>query len=518
MARVFFLFSFIAIYSCSSAQQPADTFWHLANYNKKANSGIGWEKALKLLEGKPSHQTVVAVLDAGVDIYHPDFKNRIWTNKGEIQNNNIDDDSNGYVDDYYGWNFIGDVTFDNLEITREYVRLNKLYELKDLSTVDDLSEYQYYQKVKKELLAKVTESKVMFDYFNEVALGIDALETRYTTKINQQLLEKSRSKSRNEEIARITILNYYSENPELSYSEIKDELNEVYQHYDFLSNYGYNVYFNSRAELVGDHYENQNEQFYGNNKVYYGERFSSHGTHVAGIIASNSQNNYGSKGICQSCLIMSIRLVPEGDERDKDVANAIRYAVDNGAKVLNMSFGKSYSYNQEVIKDALVYAKSKGALFIHASGNDGQNNDEQPNYPNDFNGEFSDVWIEVGASSWTGTPNYIANFTNYGKVEVDVFAPGVAIYSTTPEKSYQSIDGTSMASPIVAGMAGLIWSYYPDFTAAEIKDIIIDSSIKIRKRQATPGTLFKKRACKISVTGSIVNLYEAMKLAQQRSQ
>ncbi len=516
MRKLLFLFS-LCIVSAVWSQEPTDTFWHLSSYSKSINSGIGWERGIPLVTGKESKPVVIAVIDAGVDIHHPDLKDQIWINEDEVNNNGIDDDNNGYVDDRYGWNFLGDMTYETLEITREYVRLNAKYELND-STQKNSSEYTYYQNLKAEYLAEKVDAQRYYEYFSEIHAGIEILEERYTTKITQKILENSRSTSRAEELAKLNLIREFKENPEFTYNEVKNNLKDYFDYYDYLSNYGYNPYFNVRTSLVGDDPNNAYEKGYGNNKLNYGDKFSSHGTHVAGIIASNGSNDFGAKGVCSNCLIMTLRVVPEGDERDKDVANAILYAADNGAQIINMSFGKNYAYNQIAVRDAIVYAKEKGVLFVHAAGNEAEDNDEVLSYPNDFNGEFDDVWIEVGASSWTGTPTYIADFSNYGLVSVDVFAPGVSIYSTTPDNQYQVMDGTSMAAPVVSGIAGVLWSYYPNFTAAEIKTIIIDSSIKIRRRQQIPGKFFKARACRISKTGSIVNLFEALKLAESRSQ
>jgi subtilisin family serine protease len=287
----------------------------------------------------------------------------------------------------------------------------------------------------------------------------------------------------------------------------------AYRHYDASYNYNYNPEFDPRRELVGDDYSNAREIGYGNNKVYYGEH-SSHGTHVAGIVAADASNDLGAKGICQSCDIMSIRNVPDGDERDKDVANGIRYAVDNGAKIVNMSFGKGYSHNAEVVKEAIQYAASKGVLLVHAAGNSNQNNDISDNFPNDFN-NITDNWIEVGASSWMKKPKVFAEFSNYGLEEVDIFAPGVDIYSTTPEGQYEAFNGTSMASPVVAGVAGYVWSYYPTLTAAQLKQILVESALEIKGRSRLPGSKKKTKACKISKYGSEVNLPAALRLAEK---
>ena len=219
---------------------------------------------------------------------------------------------------------------------------------------------------------------------------------------------------------------------------------------------------------------------------------------------------------------MVVRVVPDGDERDKDVANGIRYAVDNGAHIINMSFGKDFSPYKPVVDEAVRYATSNNVLLIHAAGNDGANNDSTSNYPQPpmSNGRIENSnWIEVGASSWQDLPNLAASFSNYGQHSVDVFAPGVSIYSTTPGSEYKRADGTSMASPVVAGLAALIMTYYPELTAAQVKEIIVESAISYSGEMVVqPGTQDRMVPFgTLSKTGSIVNAYEALKLAEERA-
>jgi subtilisin family serine protease len=508
----------------AKAQEPINTLWHLEPNNKKGNSGIGLAEAQEMVKGKTATTVIVAIADAGVDIYHPDLKTMLWTNTGEIASNGIDDDENGYVDDINGWNFLGETTYDNMELTREYARLNAIYELKDIDQTENQEEYLRYQTLKEAYLNESQEAKFYFEIFEQVKVGMELLEKEYGSSPTKDQLVNHKSKSRSEQITTQILQGIIKDSKELDYAAVKEEMEGAYEQYDFMYNYGFNVAFNPRTEKVGDDYSNPNEQGYGNNKVYYGEEFSEHGTHVAGIVAADASNDFGTKGICQSCKIMSIRNVPQGDERDKDVANGIRYAVDNGAKIVNMSFGKSYAQNTEVVKEAIRYAESENVLLIHAAGNDGKNNDNSENYPNDFNGEFNN-WIEVGASSWQKKPKALADFSNYGAAEVDLFAPGVAIYSATPENQYEAFDGTSMASPVVSGVAAFIWSYYPSLTAVELKKILLDSAVPIHGRNRIPGARKKHfysripRTCvsEISKTGGQVNLPAALRLAEERT-
>ena len=498
----------------TTAQQPTDTFWHLQPYSKKGNSGIGLEEAKEMMKEKTPQTVIVAIADAGVDIYHPDLKNMLWVNENEIPDNNIDDDGNGYIDDKYGWNFLGETTFDNMELTREYARLNAKYELKSAENIADVDKYNTYLILKEKYLKEQAGAKQTFEILQKMMNGMQALEKSYGEDMTLEEVTNHKPQNKFEQIGKLVLLATAKKSSEpFNFQAIKNEMQGGYDQYDFMYNYGYNAIFNPRPAKVGDDYEDATEQGYGNNKVYYGERFSSHGTHVAGIVAADASNDFGAKGICQSCKIMSIRNVPEGDERDKDVANGIRYAVDNGAKIVNMSFGKGYSYRPDVVKEAIRYAEDKGVLLIHAAGNSSQNNDNTNNFPNDSKNEFNN-WLEVGASSWEKKPSALAEFSNYGKEEVDLFSPGVAIYSTTPENNYEAFDGTSMASPVAAGVAAFVWSYYPSLTAAQLKQILIDSAIPIKGRNRVPGSRKRKKVNELSLTGAEVNLPAALRMAQ----
>ena len=501
-------------------QEPAND-WYFNDFDKKRLSGIGMDQALELAKGKQQHEIIVAVIDAGVDIHHPDLRGQLWINEDEIAGNNIDDDGNGYVDDIYGWNFIGgkdtSIGYDNMELTRQYAILKEKYSLTSASSVEDEDEYQYYLKLKEEFKLARDDAKSMYEFFKQIQLGMNTLEDDYGTDMTLDELRTHKSSSRNEELARLMLAaGAFGDITDFIYEDAKEEFDDSYEHYYYQFHYGYNTNFDPR-HLVGDDYSNSDERFYGNNEVYYDEDFSSHGTHVAGIIAANRLNDTGALGICQTAKIMSIRAVPNGDERDKDVANSIYYAVDNGAKIINMSFGKGYSHDSGVVKKALAYAQEKGVLLVHGAGNDAESNDVTDNYPSDFNGEFGSVWIEVGASSWEQSPKMLATFSNYGQTEIDLFAPGVSIYSTYPENEYEAIDGTSMASPVVAGVAAYVWSYYPEFSASEIRDIVLESAIEVKCKQRIPGSKKKSKLSKISVTGSLVNVGAAMQLAAERS-
>ena len=279
--------------------------------------------------------------------------------------------------------------------------------------------------------------------------------------------------------------------------------------------YGFNTDYDPRR-IVGDDYANTAERRYGNGDVMGPDAM--HGTHVSGIIGAVRNNGVGVDGVSPAVQIMSVRTVPDGDERDKDVANAIRYAADNGAKIINMSFGKAYSPHKAAVDAAVRYAMDKGVLIIHAAGNDAEDLSKNKNFPSPVyeGGGRAPNWIEVGASGWSSLDSLAASFSNYGRNEVDVFAPGVDILSTVPGNGYERESGTSMAAPVVTGVAALLMAYYPNLTASDVKRIILESATPMKEQMvAQPGSGAKVRFGDLSQTGGLVNVAAAVRMAQQ---
>jgi subtilisin family serine protease len=331
-----------------------------------------------------------------------------------------------------------------------------------------------------------------------------------TDSLSEASIRSVSSPQRRVRRAQKTLLYFYDQG--LSPSDLRDYKDQLQRQVE----YNYNPDFNPRP-IVGDDYSDKTERQYGNNDVEGPD--ASHGTHVAGIIGATRQNGLGVKGIARGIQLMSVRTVPNGDERDKDVANAIRYAVDNGADVINMSFGKSYSPYKSVVDAAVQYADSMGVLMIHAAGNDGANVDSTDNFPSPYyeDGGRAQRWIEVGASSWKGGKQLAARFSNYGAERVDVFAPGQSIYSTVPDNKYKRNDGTSMAAPMVSGLAALMMAYYPSLTATEVRSIILDTATRYQdQRVSRPGGKGTVQFGKLSRTGAIVNAKAALQRAEEK--
>jgi subtilisin family serine protease len=493
------------------------------NLDLKTDSvfGISTEKAYtQLLKGKKHVTVIVAVIDVGVDINHEDLKNVIWTNPKEIAGNHIDDDQNGYVDDLHGWNFIGGSTGDVQYENYEYVRLIRfekpMYESTDTTKLSaaELVKYHDYLRMKRRLDRTIKSVQANMKDYDSSLMVVDTLLTDMNIK-NPKLSDFKNYKPKNE--AQKNIVNYVIANDSLDDfaafrqqqkdAELKADQNEL--------DYALNVNYDPR-DIVGDDPNNDKERFYGNNDVIGPDALDGHATHVSGIIGAVRDNNMGIKGVANDVLILPVRTVPDaGDERDKDVANAIRYAVDNGAKVINMSIGKDYSWDKKVVDDAVKYAASKDVLIVHAAGNENADRDKKTFYPNKIYADSSGMassWIEVGASDSRDDETLKANFSSYGKVNVDVFAPGVDIKSTIKGSKYGLMRGTSMASPVVAGLAALIRSYYPKLTVVQVKEIILNSVEKVNHevKVSGRGMVEFSELCK---SGGIVNAYNALKLA-----
>ncbi|MGG7036833.1 MAG: S8 family peptidase [Flavobacterium sp.] len=477
--------------------------WSHLDLQKDSVPGMSVDKAYsELIKNKKGTKVIVGVIDSGVDINHKDLKGAIWTNKKEKPNNGKDDDNNGFVDDVHGWNFLGESNNENLELVRI------------LKKGDDGSEtYKKAQAEYDKKYQEVAPNKPIVD----MILKADKTIREHLKKDNYTAEELN-------EIASVKYDLYQSKKIMLSFIEQagKDfhaNLEEFKDYvYDNL-NYNLNKEFDGRQPL-GDNPDDMSTKNYGNNVVYSKDRKDSlHGTHVAGIIAQGRNNKIGGDGVAENVEIMPIRAVPNGDEYDKDIALAIRYAVDNGATVINGSFGKDFSPHAAWVWDAIKYAASKDVLFVHAAGNDGKDIDTEPNFPTDEIDlkEFADNVLTVGAINYNYGENVVADFSNYGSKNVDVFAPGVKIYATIPNNEYKYEQGTSMAAPNAAGVAALIRSFYPNLKAAQVKQILMQSGSPLNFDVAVGENGDKMPFSKACVSGKLVNAYNALKMAEEMS-
>ena len=482
--------------------------WSHLDLVKDTIPGMSVDKAYaELLQGKTGKKVIVGIVDSGVDIEHEDLKGMIWTNPKEIPGNGIDDDKNGFIDDIHGWNFLGDAVHENLEMTRIVKKGD-----------DGSAEYKNALAQYEEKSKKVLEDKQQVDFLLDVHNTIK----KELNKTTYKLEDLSTITSTDPKVARSKMIMtqiFGNAGPTFDpEAELEDYREQVYDQF----NYNLNKDYDGR-KVVGDNPEDIKNNHYGNNIVFGPDKEKAlHGTHVAGIIAQVRGNNLGGDGIANNVEILTVRAVPDGDEYDKDIALAIRYAVDNGAKVINGSFGKSFSPHKQWVYDAIKYAQKKDVLIVHAAGNDGYNIDETKNinYPNDSENnikEFADNLITIGAINKEYGENVVAGFSNFGKVNVDVFAPGEEIYATVPNNKYKYLQGTSMASPNAAGVATLIRSYYPKLKASQVKHILMDSGVLLPTNVVLGENKEVKPASESSKTAKMVNAYNALLMAEKMS-
>ena len=400
------LFSFSMLFS-AFGQKKAPENWYLKDPAKDKIYGVGAEEAYKLLMGKKAKEVIVAVIDSGVDTEHPDLKEVIWNNEDEIPGNGIDDDKNGYIDDVHGWSFLGgpggDVSDETSELSRMYHSDNRYFKDKDTNNLSayEAERYKKYKEMKATYLKELANSARQTEGLQLLANYMDSVKAAskgvFSKATNKAYIPKNEIETKIKSRMKALLLAYKAEdldkeiNSAMSMTEGQKKMANI--HDDSL-----------RIALVGDNPSDLNEKYYGCNRYQGPDAF--HGTHVAGIIAGKRGNGIGIEGIAANAKIMVIRVVPNGDERDKDIANGIYYAVNNGAKIINMSFGKYYTPNKEIIDAAIRYAAINDVLFVHAAGNDAKNKDLQDSYPTRiFNdGMIANNWLEVGASSSSKDP------------------------------------------------------------------------------------------------------------------
>ena len=491
--------------------------------------GLDIERALKNLNLKvDAKEIIVAVIDSGFDISHPDLEGRMWVNQTEAQGlKGVDDDLNGYIDDINGWNFLGgyddqgraiNVNQERLESTRELVRLKKLRESllnsgQNLSSADQ----NYFDKLNFEVAGDRTVMRIQMKYTED---ALDRL-FRYYKKIELQInvpfekltieaVEAFNATTPEEEQVKDDLIIEFSG----AFAKSIERLNLRLKTYKMAIDTALNESFDPRAQIIKDDPNNFSNGYYGNHDVMGDEAL--HGTHVAGIIAANRDNGQGINGISKSAKIMAIRAIPNGDEYDKDIYFAVKYAVDNGAKIINMSFGKRYSPHKYKVEEIFKYALDRDVLLVHASGNFGHDNDKGGHYPNRFlsspsrDSELKN-WIEVGASSKYNTSALITTFSNYGKRSVDIFAPGFEIVSTSPQNTYSLLSGTSMAAPMVAATLSVVWAQNPNLSADQVKQIVLSNGRKKSSLQVMkPGIGELIGLDQICRTGSVLDSYKAL--------
>lgn len=507
--------------------------WYHKDFSATNVYGVNTQNAYKYLESKglKPRTVVVGVLDSGVQVDHPGLMKNMWKNPNEIPNNGKDDDGNGYVDDIYGWNFIGgkngDVDVDNMEVTRVVKKYQPIFEGTDSSANKSNQakmpeEFAMYMKSKEIFTKKSIEGKQAFETYTMIQKMIPSMIAMLDGKNLTPEVVAAIKPATQEQAMAASVLAQIAQDPAVKGKSpaeaqkfLEDQMKEALDYYGPQATKQYNLEYDPRASMVGDHYEDYSEKFYGNN--HYEGPDAKHGTHVSGIIAGYPQGTETQYGVAYKVAkIMTVRAVPDGDERDKDVANAIRYAVDNGAKILNMSFGKPVSPGKEYVWDAFKYAQDKGVLLVKAAGNENEDISENVAYPTNYKDvkdakPFVNNMIVVGAS--TNDNEFLrASFSNYNQKMVDVFAPGDKMYSTVPTNKYEYLQGTSMAAPVVAGGAAVLLAYMPNLKPEQIIEAFVKTANKSSVNAMIKSNT-NNRFDMISESGGVIDLRKAAEYA-----
>ncbi|PHX66032.1 MAG: peptidase S8 [Gemmatimonadetes bacterium] len=483
--------------------------WQRLDYDTDQVMGVGSERAIRelLASRQPQRRVVVAVIDGGVDTAHTRLARAMWKNPREIAGNGKDDDGNGVIDDVFGWNALATadgtpVRYDTFEITRLYAACRN-QPAGSRTEKPKPAECNALASAYRDKATEVKSTLLQVENIDEI---LRTVERMLGTALNGALITRAsvtalRPTSAGVEEAKQMWMRLDADG--LNATEIAS----ARAAYDAQARYGLDTLFNPRSP----------QRVVGTRDVTGPDAM--HGTHVAGIIGALRGDGAAMQGIAPNVEIMAVRAVPDGDERDVDVARAIRYAVDNGAQIVNMSFGKGFSPAKASVDSAVRYAEAKGVLLVHAAGNEGADNDNTPSYPTPVlnGGSRATNWIEVGASSWKPLASLPADFSNYGRQQVDLFAPGVDILSTVPGGGLKRESGTSMAAPVVSGVAALLMTYFPELSALQVRDILLESVRKLSDLEVRrPGDGATVKFTTLSRTGGVVDAYAAVKLALQR--
>ena len=321
--------------------------WGHLDLERDTIPGMAVDRAYaEIIKGKKGQKVIVAVIDSAIDIDHEDLDDVIWINKDEIPNNGKDDDNNGYIDDIHGWNFLGDTYDEQLE----YVRL--------IASGDTSNpRFQEAKTLREEEYQKYLSRKTQYDQIAQIIGNAHETLKRETGKPNYSIEDVNKIKSTDQNVQQaVQIANNVHSNG-ATMIEAVEELKGIQEQINERLNIHLNT--NLKGRKTKDNINDLSDTGYGNGNVKPYKKEESHGTHVAGIIAAERNNGLGANGVANNVEIMALRVVPNGDEYDKDVALAIRYAVDNGAKVINGSFGKYFSPHSDWVKDAIKYAQTE---------------------------------------------------------------------------------------------------------------------------------------------------------------
>ncbi|MCJ8210579.1 S8 family serine peptidase [Mucilaginibacter sp. RS28] len=523
------LLSELAVFAQPAAPKPVlPQNWFALDQKTDGYYGISLAQAYQFLKGKKSKTVVVGVIDSGIDTLQKDLRPVLWTNTKEKPGNGKDDDGNGFIDDVHGWNFIGGANGqcdckETSEEVREYERLKGKYASITNPPATPDSAFAYWLLVKRLRDSTVnkaeTELKQLTPIMSAMVETSAIIKRALKLRADQgfKLADLKKLNAANDTLNDVKLL-WTTMLSAADPSATSTKMLKDYSDYMAKLNNDVNPDLEVRKRTVGDNPDVLKDKPYGNNQVKSEQSF--HGTMVSGFIAAVRNNGYGINGVADNVKILPVVASPDGDEYDKDVANAIYYAVDNGARIINMSFGKKLSPHKAWVDAAFKYAAKHDVLLVLAAGNDNLDIDNTPEYPNDtfLDGSATDAdnVIFVGASGPKKGENLAAEFSNYGKKNVDVFAPGTQVTSVALNGDTETEDGTSFSSPITAGVAALVAEYYPDLSARQLKQVILQSAKPLNGLMVNkPGTQDKVDFTTLSKTGGIVNAYEALQVASK---
>jgi subtilisin family serine protease len=497
-----------------------DEQWYLGDPVRDKVPGISLDKAYQHLAGRTGKRVVVAILDSGIDTSHVDIKEKLWVNSGEIPGNGIDDDGNGLVDDIHGWNYLGNsdgevVAGETLEMTRLLRKLRKEFSHMHANSIPDSlqEEYALYLDIKETYEEKyddASDNLRQFDWLNTNLGHATTVLERHFKRDDFTISDVAGIRTNDERLSRSRSL-YLA----MHGTGLANELESLVEHYRSMLTTKLNLDHNARV-IIGDNIYDLHDSIFGNNDL--DGTTPGHGTSVSGLVGAVRNNGMGIDGVADDVALMIVRVVPGGDEYDKDVALGIRYAVNHGAQIINCSFGKEYSPQKWMVDEAIRYAEQHGVLIVHAAGNSSHNNDEGRNFPTPYydDGGRAANWIEVGASTRHSNKKLIASFSNYGAERVDLFAPGEDIVTLEPGSQAKSSSGTSLAAPVVTGVAAMLLSYFPELTPEEIRTILMASVTPYgKKRVIIPGSKKRTRMRNLCVAGGVVNAYQAVIMAEE---
>lgn len=534
-------------------KKQSDLDWYNCSFGEDGVYGAEVNKAYEFLKGKKvKKRPVVALIGTGLDVEHEDLKQAIWVNPGE-QADGKDRDKNGFIDDINGWNFLGGKNGQVMERLiqegdREFLRLKDKYadyitsngeffkiidgKRVKVSAPENLSEYSYYKNV------VMPESQLARIYGGWNMAYVIA-------EYGQKFKEDLRAKFPGQRITLQEFQTCYDPNaPQDTLSDVTftliatafqlyktDDLDFVYKTFvetgvargkesyeEALKAYGYD----GRKDIVGDDYLNINDNKYGNNVLLTSD--AGLGTMQGGIIGGKRGNGLGNDGIMDEAEIMALRVTASGGEPYiKDMVLAIRYAADHGVDIIVLPQQNTlYPDGQkEWMIEALRYAESKGILVIVPAWELSQDLAKQTFYPNrrmTGDKELTNLMV-ISSSDKEGNPSLNAN---YGAKELDLFAPGINIYSAYTGDTYQIGSGVGLASASVAGVAALIKAYYPHLTGSQIRDILLESvtsrkgvevekGIEVDGKQTQDLFLFDD----LCLSGGILNAYQAIMAADK---